>query len=162
MKLFTNAAQTRLFATDRYVNNLRAIEVNSIGDLVQAVEGIDINVLIGNRFFQADDIGELIITEDDGFNPVTPFKIDFLESMTAAEIVAGTIALYEYGDTAKIIAQIKALWEYGTSYEDGLEDFLFVAGDGSKLLININHFAATIKATSYLKTTNLALLPPFR
>lgn len=162
MKLYTNSAQTRLFATDRYVNNLRAIEVNNISDLVQALEDVDINLLIGNRFFQADDIGELIITEDDGFNPVVPFVIDFLERMTAAEIVSSAISLYEYSDTAKIIDQVKALWEYSTHYEDGLEDFLFIANDGSKLAININHFAATIKATSYLKTTNLQLLPSFR
>lgn len=162
MRVFTNSAQTRFFATNTHVRNLHEIYITSIHELIETIEDVDINVLVGNRFFQADDIDELILSEDDGFSEITPFKIDFLDSMTAAEIAANTIRLYEYSATARIINQLKALWDCRTSYKDGKEDFLFIASDGSKLLININHFAATIKATSYLKTTNLALLPSFQ
>lgn len=162
MKIFANGSESRFFATDDYVKGLHEVEICDVQSLVKTIKGVDINVLLGNRFFQADDIDELIITEDDGFTPVTPYWFDFLDRMTAAEIAASALTLHEYSDTAKLIDQLKALWEYTTKYEDGLEEFLFIATDGSKLAINIHHFSESIKTTSYLKTTNPALIPPFR
>ena len=161
MKVFTNATKTRFFSTDYHVRHLHELEINTVKELMTLIRDVDVNVLIGNRFFQADDIGELLITEDDGINPVKPFQIDFLEGMTFAEILASALNSHEYTETAQIIFQIKALWKYAAEWDGGREVLLFIASDGSKLLVDINHFAAKIKTTTYLKTTNLALLPSF-
>ena len=151
MQLFTNANKTRFFATNDHVIGLQPIEINNIKDLMETMPDIDINLLISNFFFEADEFGELIIQADDGYHPVTPFVFDFLDSMTFSEIAAKAISLYEYGDTARLILQIKALWSYTSilNEDEGVEEFLFVATDNSKLLLTLSHFAHKVDAQTY-------------
>ena len=49
MKLFTNVSESRFFATDNYVKGLHEVEICDVQSLIKTIEGVDINVLLGNR-----------------------------------------------------------------------------------------------------------------
>lgn len=150
MQLFTNATQTRFFSTNAHVRDLHPIEINSVADLMTKLPDIKINLLISNFFFEPDEFGELIIKTDDGYHPTMPFVFDFLEPLTFCEITAQAIDVYEYSDIAGLVRQIKHLWQHASVLREGVEEFLFVASDASKLVLTLNHFSHTVEAKSFL------------